>query len=123
MFQFFYFDLAFFIFRISLGLIFLLKGLDLVMHKKQQDKILGSKYSWLISFGSILEMFSATMLLFGIWVSSAGFILAIITFFALLFHILVWRDKFLDGWDNILIRFSGALLFTLVGGGNWVLIV
>jgi len=123
MFQFFYLDLALFIFRLALGLVFLLKGLSLLIYKKEKNKILGPKYSWIITFGALLKTFSAILLLFGIWVNIAGIVLSIIIFLALLFHALVWRDKFVDGWDRVLIRFAGALLFALVGGGNWVLIV
>ena len=119
MLSYFYTDFGFFILRFAVGIVFISHSLP----KIRKQIPFGKKYSWLNFLIGLTELVGGLIILSGLWIRGGAIILSILMMGAMYFHILVWKDKFRDGWVLPFLLFSALILLVLTGGGNWRMVI
>jgi putative oxidoreductase len=109
--------------RIAIGLIFILHGYPkLNKNLKKTSEFLNSigfrpgKF-WALVLGSV-EFFGGLAILIGLFTRTASVLLGIIMIIALYYHTVVWKKKFIGGYELDFLILFALISLLLLGSGN-----
>ena len=109
--------------RIAIGLIFILHGYPkLNKNLKKTSEFLNNigfrpgKF-WALVLGSV-EFFGGLAILIGLFTRTASVVLGIVMIIALYHHTVVWKKKFIGGYELDFIILFALIALLLLGSGN-----
>ncbi len=114
-------NLGLYLLRLTVGAIFLYHSWGKLTHASQNAKALGMKIPTVLALGTA-ELLSGLLLIVGVNVQIAAFILCVIMVGALYNHIFKWKTPFGSGkgkgYEFELLLLASSLAILLTGGGN-----
>lgn len=118
-------NLAFFLLRFALGVIFLYHAYPKLKNTKNMASMMGWQPSMVWLLGAV-ELLGGLSVLLGVYAQAGALALGVVMLGALYYKLFVWHTPFSAhdkmGWEFDLILLAATLPIITTGGGAWILI-
>jgi putative oxidoreductase len=117
-------DLALFVLRLALAVIFLAHGPTKIPNSQQMAQAMGMKSASLISWLGLMETLAAALLILGVWTQLGAIIIMVVMLGAIYFKTQKWGKSFTGdgGWELDFIILAAALTVLLTAPTSYSLL-